>query len=135
VLPYYLRQLITLHAHGIRPRACRAELARKRPAGKQSPGRPLYYLYSSEESGWRSLTNIFSKLLLRSRIRHQNSRGYVAVAILQLPSTHRNSQIIPSPSPAKVIQSTRQISTTRLRSLWSSFARISLFDSSQLQVL
>jgi len=54
-----LTQLITLHAHGIRPRTCRAELARKRPAGEQSPGRPLYYLYSSEKSG--KLQKIYGK--------------------------------------------------------------------------
>jgi hypothetical protein len=44
-------KLITLHAHGIHLRTCRAELAYKQPAGKQSPSRPLYYLYNSEESG------------------------------------------------------------------------------------
>jgi hypothetical protein len=49
--------LITFHAHSIHPRTCRAELACKRPASEQSPGRPLYYLYSSKES---AITNLQS---------------------------------------------------------------------------
>jgi hypothetical protein len=63
--------LITLHAHGIRPRACRAELACKRPAGEQSPGRPLYYLYSSEESGKKVKGFLFIYLFLSWKFREK----------------------------------------------------------------